>query len=383
MLLIQNAKIYTMAGEVLPQGDLLLKDGKIAAIGERLTASDAQVIDASGLVATPGLVDAHAHFGGFKPTESDSDDLNEMTDPVSPQVRAIDGVDPHDVNLQYAHKSGITTACITPGSGNIVAGTAFTAKLYGEDIRKTVLKDPCALKLALGINPKKVYGPKGRAPMTRMGIAAILFDAFRQADDYRKALDEAGDDPSKRPAYHEKWEAMLPALRGEIPLKVHCEQFDMLTTIELAKKYNLSYSIEHCWAADCFYDELEHSGANIFYGPVGVPTGYGELTGADISFVKELDRRGLNVSLITDGPIFSGDVLMIQAGEAVRCGVDHLRALAMVTCNPARGLHIEDRVGTLEPGKDGDVVLWSGEPALDTSAHPRYTVIDGKLIYKA
>ena len=383
MLLIRNAKLYPMAGDVLPRGDLLMKDGKIAAIGEELSACDAQVIDAAGLVATPGLVDAHSHFGGFKPAQSDSDDLNEMTDPVTPQVRAIDGVDPQDENLRYAHRSGITTACITPGSGNIVAGTAFAAKLYGEDLRQTVLRDPCALKLALGINPKKVYGPKGRAPMTRMGIAAILFDAFRQADDYRRALEEAGDDPTKRPAYNEKWEAMLPALRGQIPLKIHCEQFDMLTAIELAGQYGLPFSIEHCWAADCFYDELEASGATIFYGPVGVPTGYGELTGADLSFVRELDRRGLSVSLITDGPIFSGDVLMVQAGEVVRSGVDQLRALAMVTCNPAKGLGIQDRVGTLEVGKDGYVVLWSGEPALSTAAHPLYTIIDGAPVYKA
>ena len=381
MLLIKNAKIYTMADEVIEKGDILLEGGKIIEIGMGLEAPGAEVIDAEGLCALPGLVDSHTHIGGFDPISPDNMDLNEMTDPVTPQVQAIHGVDISDKNFQHAHRSGVTTVCIAPGSGNVIGGWAFATKTVGTNIFDMAIKNPCALKMAFGGNPKNVYGPKGQAPMTRMGIASLIRNALRTAKDYMDKKEAAGDDKTKLPAYDAKSEAIIPALKREIPLKIHCEQFDMVTAMDIAKEFGCNYSIDHGWAAYDYYDELEAGGGTVMFGPTGVPNGYGELTGADSVCVKELDRRGINVTLITDAPIFSCDQLVIAAGEAVRWGTEHGRALRMITINAAKALGVEDRLGSLEVGKDADLVLFKGIPALDTNATVMVTIIDGKVVY--
>ena len=274
-MLIRNATILDMTGAAPYTGDILIKDGKIAAIGCDLPAQDQQVLDASGLWALPGFVDAHTHQGGFDMIDQNGMDLNEMTDPVTPQVCAIDGCNPLDKNFRSVPAAGVTTLCITPGSGNVICGHAFVAKSVGNDIHKMAIKNPSALKIALGMNPKGAYGPKGRKPMTRMGIASVLMETFAKADQYRKEKQKAQLEGTQPPKYDEKYEAMLPALEGQIPLKIHCEQFDMLTAIELAKKYHCRLTIEHAWLAKEFLEELCESGADINYGPVGVPTGYG------------------------------------------------------------------------------------------------------------
>jgi imidazolonepropionase-like amidohydrolase len=381
MLLIKNATIYTMAQDVIEKGDILVKDGKIAKIGVGLEEPEAEILNAEGLVALPGMIDTHTHIGGFDPLVADNMDLNEMTDPATPQMQAIHGVDISDKNFQFAHKAGVTTVCIAPGSGNVIGGWAFATKTFGTNIFEMAIKNPCALKMALGGNPKGVYGPKMQAPMTRMGIASIMRNALRTAKEYMEKKEAAGDDQSKLPPYDAKSEAIIPALKGEIPLKIHSEQFDMVTAIDIAKEFGCWYSIDHAWAAYDFFDELVEGGGTIMFGPSGVPNGYGELTGADIFCVKELDKRGLNVTLITDSPIYSLDMLLVFAGEAVRWGTPHERALRMITINAAKALGIEDRVGSLEVGKDADIVLFKGVPALDTNAKVQYTIMDGKVIY--
>jgi imidazolonepropionase-like amidohydrolase len=381
-MLIKNAKIYPMTGGVIEKGDILVQEGKIIQVGPAIDAPDEEILDAAGLVALPGLVDTHTHIGGFDPLSAENMDLNEMTDPVTPQVQAIHGIDISDKNFQNAHRSGVTTVCIAPGSGNVIGGWAVATKTHGNNIFDMVIKNPCALKMALGGNPKGVYGPKNQAPMTRMGIAALMRSALRTAQDYMKKKEEAGDDKSKLPPYDAKSEAIIPVLKKEIPLKIHCEQFDMVTAIDIAKEFGCDYSIDHGWAAYDFYDELVAGGGTVMFGPTGVPNGYGELTGADMICVKELDERGLNVTLITDSPIYSMDQLVVAAGEAVRWGTPHERALRMITINGANALGIADRVGSLEPGKDADIVLFKGIPALDVSAVVMYTIIDGQVVYK-
>ncbi len=199
-MLIRNATILDMTGSAPYLGDILIQDGKIAEIGKNLPYSaEEEVIQADGLWALPGFVDAHTHQGGFDMIDQNGMDLNEMTDLVTPQVRAIDGCNPFDKNFRSVPSAGVTTLCVTPGSGNVVCGQAFAAKSYGDNIRKMIIKDPCALKMALGMNPKGVYGPKGQAPMTRMGIAAVLDEALSQANQYRlqkeKAKNEGGRSP--------------------------------------------------------------------------------------------------------------------------------------------------------------------------------------------
>ncbi len=382
MLLIKNARIYTMAGEVFEKGDILVGDGKIVGIDVEIKAEGAQILLADGLTALPGLIDTHTHIGGFDPVAADNMDLNEMTDPVTPQVQALHGVDISDKNFQFAHQAGVTTVCIAPGSGNVIGGWAFATKTYGSNIFDMVLKNPCALKMALGGNPKGIYGPKNQMPMTRMGIAALMRAALQTAVEYMQKKEAAGDDKSKLPPYDAKSEAIIPVLKKEIPLKIHCEQFDMVTAIDIAKEFGCDYSIDHGWAAYDFYDELVAGGGTVMFGPTGVPNGYGELTGADMICVKELDERGLNVTLITDAPIYSLDHLVNAAGEAVRWGTPHERALRMITINAAKALGVADRVGSLEPGKDADIVLFKGIPALDVSAEVRFTLINGEVVYR-
>lgn len=380
MLLIRNAMLYTMEDGAVPQqGDILMDGGKICTVGRDLPAQGAEVLDASGLTATPGLIDAHSHVGGFA---MEGADLNEITDPVTAHLCAIDAIDIHCDAFKALHTFGITAACFVPGSANVVCGTGFVAKTAGDNtVGDLAVLNPAVMKCALGGNPKG-YGKKGKAPMTRMGVADIFRDALRKARSYLEKKEAARDGRGEMPSYDAKCEALIPVLRREIPLKVHCEQFDMLTTIAIAKEFGCDYTIEHGWACNLYVDELVEGGGTVCFGPVGIAEGYGELTGGDVAYVRELDQRGLNVCLITDGPICGPAALLISAGEAVRYGVPHLRALRMVTCNAAKALRVDDRLGTLAPGKDADVVLWSAVPALETSARVRYTIIDGKIIYR-
>lgn len=381
-MLIKNAKILDMTGAAPYVGDILIRDGRIEQIGSSVQAMpEEETIDAAGLWALPGFVDAHTHQGGFDMIDDNGMDLNEMTDPVTPQVRAIDGCNPMDNNFRNVASTGVTTLCITPGSGNVICGQAFVAKSVGNDIRKMAIKNPCAMKVALGMNPKGAYGAKGKAPMTRMGIASLLDETLAKAQQYRLEKEEAHKAGRTPPEYNEKYEAMIPALEGKIPLKIHCEQFDMMTAIEIAEKYNCHLTIEHAWSAKDYLDELKNSNADINYGPVGVPTGFGELTGADLLDAALLDQKGVNVSLISDSPIMSEDILLIQAGEVVRYGAEPERALRMITINPAKALGVSHRVGSLEPGKDGDVVLFQGMPARDVAAKLQYTIIEGRVVY--
>ena len=379
MLLIKNALLYTMEDEAPFKGDILIREGKIEQVGCDLKADGAEVIEASGLVATPGLIDAHLHTGGF--FEDTPGDLNEMTDPVTPQMDAIHAINVKAKDFLELSKNGITAGCFIPGSGNVIGGTGFVAKTAGKDLKEMVVRHPAVMKCALGINPKG-YGKRGQAPMTRMGVAELLRDALRKAQAYLKKKEAAGEDTEKLPPFDAKCEALIPVLKREIPLKVHCEQFDMLTTISIAKEFGCEYTIEHAWASNLYADELVEGGGSICFGPIQIPEGTGELTGGDVGMVRELDERGLNVCLITDGPLFGAEVLLISAGEAVRYGVPHDRALRMVTINAAKTLHVEDRMGSLKPGKDADIVLWSAVPALDTAARVLLTIVDGKVVYR-
>lgn len=382
-MLIRGALVYPMTGQAPFTGDIAIEDGKIAALGPELNWEADTVVDAAGLVALPGLVDAHSHLGGFNMIDLSDIDFNEMTNPATPEVQALDGCNMHDPNFALAVQAGITTMCVTPGSGNVVCGLAFTTKTAGSDnLRDLVIQNPCALKCALGMNPKGVYGPRSQMPMTRMGIAKIFRDTLKKGQEYLKKKEAAAGDPDKMPPYDAGCEAVALALTGKIPLKVHCEQQDMLTTIEIAKEFGCRYTIEHAWWSEPFLDQLAEGGGAINYGPVGVPTGYGELTGARLAEVGMLDERGLNVSIITDAPICSPDVLLLQAGEAVRCGVPHEKVLPMITINPARALEIDHKVGSLEVGKDGDVALFTAVPGLDVSARVRMTIIEGKVVYE-
>lgn len=376
-LLIKNGNIYPMTDEKNFIGDILIEDKKIAKIGVNLEDKADRVIDATGLNILPGLIEAHSHLGLFNFNEEvGNDDANEMTKENTPTMDARYGVDIDLPEFKSAVEHGITTILLTPGSGNVICGLPFAAKTYGTNIFDMTIKSPCALKIAFGGNPKNTYGPRGQMPMTRMGIAHVLREKLREAKEYMEAKDKG-----ENPKYDAELEAMLPAMRKEIPLKMHCTQYDMLTAIEIAKEFDLPFSLEHAWGATDYLDEIAESGCSICYGPIATTRGSGERRKIDVEAVKMLDDRGVNVAMITDSPILSIESMYHHLGEAVREGLSIERGLRMLTINPAKILGVEDRVGTLEVGKDADIAVFDGLVGLDTRAEVIHTIINGEVVY--
>lgn len=409
MLVIRNTVAYTMEqNQPLEDVDILCEGGRIKSVGHGLAAGltedeDTHIIDGKGLYVTPGLIDAHTHTG-IGMLDGEGQDANEMIGAVLPQMNILSSIDIQADDFKALHKEGVTSVCVIPGSGNVIGGQGLvmkTAGMKGVNKGKTdgrspsgkvtrtpkdtaeslVVKNPVVMKCAMGGNPKN-YRVKGQMPETRMGVAFLLRDTLRQAKEYMEKKDAAADDSAQMPPYDAKLEALIPVLRREIPLKVHCEQFDMVTLIRIAKEFNCNYCIEHAWLCSQYADELVDGGGSICFGPIGIPEGYGEVCGGDVAQVRELDERGLNVSLVTDYPLLADNVLLIQAGEAVRYGVPHDRALRMITINPAKSFGLDDRLGSIVVGKDADLVVWSAIPALETAATPLYTIIDGEVVYK-
>ena len=288
------------------------------------------------------------------------DDANEMTNPVTLSVDARFGTNPKAREFKVAYEHGITTMLLTPGSGNVFCGLPFALKTYGNNVFDMTIKSPCAVKIALGGNPKNTYGHQRRLPMTRMGIAKVLDDTFAKAKKYMEDKEQ-----NKEVEYDPDMEALCLALKGEIPCKIHCTQYDMLTAIEIAKKYNVHFSLEHAWGATDYLDEIVESGCDICYGPIATYRSPGERRKIDVEAVKMLDDRGVNVAMITDSPILSEESLYHHVGEAVREGLAQERAVRTVTINAAKVLGVEDRLGSLEEGKDADIiVIAAGVPRL-------------------
>ncbi len=380
MLVIKDAKIFTSSARgVLENHDILIEDGRIKEISQNIKVDNAQVIDAKGLVVIPGIVDAHSHVGGFG-VDTTSPDLNEMTNPSTPEVEAIYAIDPSTRDFKRNLESGITTSIITPGSGNVVCGTAFALKSYGNSVDEMCIKNPVALKVAFGGNPKGAYGGNWKAPMTRMAIADILVDTLNKGKVY---LGKKGIEAKENLQYNIGMENVIKVLKKEIPLKVHCEQFDILTIIRIAKQFNVDFTIEHGWGASNFIDEIASSGVKgVNFGPIGIHMTPGECGIVDIDSVIELDKRGVLCSLITDGPLFLPYGIILQAGELVRFGLDIETAIKMITLNPAKICDISDRVGSIEVGKDADLAIFNAIPGLNTNAIVEYTIVNGEIAYQ-
>ena len=378
MLVIKDAKIFTSANRVIEKGDILIEDGKIIDVGESLEIPEGEVINGEGLVVIPGIVDAHSHISGFG-ADMEEQDLNEMTKNATPEVESIYSIDTKSPMFERAIKGGITTSAIAPGSGNVVGGMVCAVKSYGDNIEDMCIKNPVALKAALGGNPKGVYGRRNEMPMTRMGIANVLRETFIKAKEYMKKKETNKDMPIDIGL-----ENVCKVLRKEIPLKVHCEQFDMLTTIKIAEEFDIDFTLDHAWGASDFYEDIIGSKnlKGVIYGPIGVLLLPGECGKIDIFSLIELDKKGVTCAIMTDGPILKPDIIVVQAGEVVRFGGDIERVINMLTINPAKILGIDDRVGSIEKGKDGDLVIFDGTPALDTNANVQYTIINGQVVYK-
>lgn len=379
MYVIKNALVYTMADAGVVKADILVENGKIAAIGENLSAET--VIDAAGKVVTPGFVDAHSHIGGIADLTPLGEDLNEITNPLTPELDAYYGINPKDKCFGYAIEQGITTSCLIPGSANVVCGWGMAYKSAGEH---RLIKDPVALKAAMGINPKGCYAAKKMAPMTRMAIANLMKKYLRDVKDYMAKKAAAGDDTTKLPPYDLGLEHGIPVIEKKIPLKVHSYMHDMMTLLEIAKEFDILVTMDHAQGASDFADELADPHVKgVVFGPTCEPLFPGEGGKLDYECCKMLDDRGVNVAVMTDGPVTAINMLLYEIGEAVRKGMDPVRALGMVTVNAARILGIEDRVGSLAVGMDADILVWSALPSLAADAVLERVIIDGKTVFNA
>lgn len=379
MLLIRNAHILPIVGEELENGCLLIEEGKIAAVGPEIPAPPgAELIDAGGRLVTPGCVEAHCHIGlDDEAMGWEGDDYNEIVDPVTPQMRAIDSVNPQDEAFLDALRGGVTTACTGPGSANVVGGSFAVLKLSGKRVDKMILKSPAAMKCAFGENPKMCYGKKGgKAPMTRMGTAALLRELLFRARRYYEEK-KAGKDP----AFDMKLEAMLPVMAGEIPLKCHCHRADdILTAVRIAKEFGLRATLDHCTDGELIAGELAEEGFPVLVGPSLGHKSKIELSNKSFTTPGVLSRAGLAVSIITDAPVIPLQHLPLCAGLAVSAGLDRGEAWRAITINPARALGVADRIGSLEKGKDADVVIWTADPLVTVGAGAYLTLVDGRIV---
>ena len=382
MLLIKNGHVKTMAGEDIVGGSVLIgDDGKIAAVGRDIAADECEVIDAEGRLVTPGCVEAHCHIGVIDSAMRwEGSDVNEMSDPITPQMRAIDGIYPQDEAFANAVKYGVTSALTGPGSANVVGGSFVAIKLTGKRVDDMIIKEPVAMKCAFGENPKGCYGQAGKkAPITRMATAAMLRELLFKARNYLQAK-EAG----KEPAFDMKLEAMIPVIKKEIPLKAHAHRADdILTSIRIAKEFDVRLTLDHCTDGALIADELAKEGYPAFVGPtLGSKTKI-ELRNKSFDTPLALHRAGVNISIITDAPVIPLEYLPLCAGLAVNAGLPEEEAWRAITVNPAVSTGIGDRVGSLEVGKDGDVVIWQDNPITTVGAGAFVTVIDGKVAYRA
>jgi len=384
MILIKNGKIFTMAGAVIDNGCVLIEDGKIAGVAEHINAPlGAQVIDAGGRNVFPGFVEAHCHVGMWESSIGfEGDDTNEMTAPVTAHLRAIDAINPMDIAFREARDAGVTSCATGPGSANVIGGTFVAMKTHGIRVDDMVIKDPIAMKCAFGENPKRVYNAQKKMPSTRMGTAAILREALMKAKRYLAAVERAGDDPSKLPTLDMQCEALIPVLRKEIPLKAHAHRVDdIFTSIRIAKEFDVKITLEHCTEGHLIADYIKKENLPAVIGPSFGHRSKFELQNKTFETPGILDKAGVLVAITTDSAVVPLSSLPLMAGMAVASGMDEMAALRAITINPAKIFGLEDRIGSLEVGKDADVVIYDGHP-FEISGKSWKVLIDGQVVYE-
>lgn len=385
MIFIKNGTINTVTKGII-NSNILIDNKKIVEIGNEIVAPlDAQIIDAKGCLVFPGFIDAHTHLGLWEDgMGAEGADGNEETDPVTPHLNPIDGINPMDRNFIEAVQGGITAVCTTPGSANVMGGQCIAIKTFGRIIDKMVIKNPVAAKIAFGENPKSVYGSDDKTPQTRMAIAALIRENLKKAEEYLEEVErcELEEDDESKPEYDIKYESLIPVLKRQIPLKAHAHRADdMFTAIRIAKEFNLRLTLDHCTEGHLVVEELVEDGYPVIVGPSLSERSKIELRNLTFETAGILSNAGLEVCLMTDHPVVPIQYLPMCAGIAIKHGMKAEKALEAITINPARVLGIDNKVGSIEVGKDADIVIWDNNP-FEINSHVLYTIIDGKIVYK-
>ena len=383
---IVGGRVVPIEGEPIEGGTVLIEDGKITAVGAGLAVPEgARVIGAAGSWVLPGFVEAHGHVGVHEEAEGwAGQDTNEMTDPVTAQVRALDAINPADLGFRDAVSGGVLAVNVNPGSGNPIGGQTVALKSWGRTVDEMLLRQPSGLKSALGENPKRVYGERQKTPSTRLGTAAVIRGAFVDASNYLRKIDEEQRKPeAERKGVDRdlKLEALGMVLRREIPWRQHCHRADdIATAIRIADEFGYDLVIDHGTEAHLLADILAARGTPVIIGPLFTSRSKVELRNRSLANPGKLAKAGVTIAITTDHPVVPIHFLCHQASLAVKEGLDHDTALRALTINPARITGISDRVGSIEPGKDADLVIWSGDP-LDVLSRVQRALLNGTEIY--
>jgi len=383
-MLIINANIHTMAGNHIESGWIRTEGGVIKALGIMPAElnMEKETIDVQGAGVYPGFVDAHTHLGMWEDGLTfEGDDGNEETDPITPQLRAIDAINPVDRCFSEALAAGVTTVVTGPGSANPIGGQLAAIKTYGYCIDEMIVKAPVAIKMALGENPKSVYHGKNLAPSTRMATASLIREELFKAERYMADLQRSEEDEDfDAPEFDMKSEALLPALRREIEVHFHAHRADdIYTAIRIAKEFNLDYVIVHCTEGHLITEGLKKEGVRILAGPFLCDRSKPELKNLTPSNPGILANQGIMTAIITDHPVIPLQYLPTCAALAVREGMKYEDALKAITINPAKICGISDRVGSIEVGKDADLVVFDTNP-LEMTSKPKFVIAGGKII---
>ena len=371
-MLFKNATIYTMEQEPFV-GDFKIDKGVFTEVGTNLTANEGEdVQNLNGLYVFPGLVESHCHLGMEETAiRFEGDDVNEITDPITPNMRGIDGCNPMDETIESALKGGVTTVAAGPGSANVLGGTFFAYKTKGNCIDEMTIQNPIAMKAAFGENPKRCY--KDKKIDTRMQISALLRETLEKTKEYL-AKKEAGKDV----AYDQKLEAMIPVVKRELPLKCHAHRADdILTAIRIAKEENIKITLDHVTDARCILPQIKESGFPCICGPALTHKSKFELANMSFETPNELYKAGILFSIITDSPVIPQQYLSLSAALAAKAGLPEYEAIKAITINPAKILGLDNRVGSIKVGKDADFVVCT-KNILDTQNEITAVYVDGK-----
>jgi imidazolonepropionase-like amidohydrolase len=381
-LAISGGRVIPIEGAAFEDGVILVADGAIRALGRDVRIPDgADRFDATGKVVLPGLVDAHTHLGVHEEAEGwAGQDTNEATSPVTPQVRALDAINPADLGFQDAIAGGVLTVNVNPGSGNPIGGQTVAVRCAGRTVDEMVLRSPSGMKSALGENPKRVYSERKELPSTRLGIAAVIRDALVKAVDYQAKKEFGSGEFVERDL---RWEALGMVLRREIPWRQHCHRADdIATAMRLAEEFGYRLVIDHGTEAALLADRVAERGVPVMIGPLLTSRSKVEVRNRSIANPGRLAAAGVEIGIITDHPVVPIDLLQVQAALAVKEGLDTATALRAVTLVPARVIGVDDRVGSLEPGKAATLCVWSGDP-LDVRSRVEAAWIDGRQVLPA
>jgi imidazolonepropionase-like amidohydrolase len=379
---IRGAQILTAAGQDYAQGTIVITAGKIAAIGEHVAVPPgAELVEAAGKVVVPGLIDAHTHLGIHEEgLGREGSDTNELTDPLTPHLRALDGINPEDMGLREAAAHGVTCAVVLPGSGNVAGGLGALVKTYGDVVDRMALREPCGLKVAFGENPKRVYGDQKKMPSTRMGTAGLLREALTRAQTYLRKAELGREHPDKLPDRDLRLEAIGLVLRGEIPLLAHCHRADdLLTALRIADEFRVSVVLEHATEAHRIVDLLAARQTPCVVGPTFGARGKVETREKTFRTPGVLARAGVPVAICSDHPVTPSAFLRLYAALAVSEGMAEADALKAMTLWPAQIMGVADRVGSLEVGKDADLCIFSGHP-LELKSRAEAVFVDGRRV---